>query len=427
MNDDAAGAALDRARGWLEDLIRAAAKGPHAVQSMLALQMAAAGAAIDILDYRPDAVPMTAEFARASVASAEQEAVTIGRIEGTGGGRSLLLFAHPDTEPYRPEPQWASRPFEPSTRDDRLHGWGVADDLAGIAMLAASVALLQARGQVLAGDVILVAAPSKRHRRGISAALHAGIRADAALYLHPAESGRGLGEIKAFAPGQLEFTVTIEGQVPDTLEPAHTAFAHRGQNPITKAMTILEALRSLDECRAAAIRHPRLEAAIGRSTNLMVTHIEAGRPDVTTRLPEACRLRAALSLVPGEELDAVMRSVEAAIDDAVAGDPWLASHPPVIDWLAGVSAAETPDEAPFFQLVERAIRAFGTTPVVNPLHTSSDIRNPIVQAGIPTLGLGPLCGGLTMAGFADEWVDLADFRRSIEVTARIVADWCGTG
>jgi acetylornithine deacetylase len=65
-------------------------------------------------------------------------------------------------------------------------------------------------------------------------------------------------------------------------------------------------------------------------------------------------------------------------------------------------------------------------PVVNPLHTSSDIRNPIVQAGIPTVGIGPLCGGLTMSGLADEWVDIDDFRRSVLVVDRIVREWCGT-
>ena len=95
------------------------------------------------MTYSPAAVPMTAEFAKAEVASAAPETVTIGRLKGTGGGRRLILFAHPDTEPFRPEPAWQSEPFTPTHRDGRLHGWGVADDLAGIAMLAAAAAMLQ--------------------------------------------------------------------------------------------------------------------------------------------------------------------------------------------------------------------------------------------------------------------------------------------
>jgi acetylornithine deacetylase/succinyl-diaminopimelate desuccinylase-like protein len=420
----------DTATSRLADLVRAEGQGPAAVRAALAEQMAMAGCAVETLAYLPGEVPMVDEFAHASVAADAGETVTIGRLAaagaGGGGGRSLLLFAHPDTEPHQPDPGWRSAPFEPTERNGRLHGWGVADDLAGCAMLSAALLELRAAGLRPAGDVTLVAAPSKRHRRGIGAALHAGLRADAALYLHPAESGRGLGEIKAFAPGQLEFALTVEGVPPETAEPAHTAFAHRGVNPIGKAMAIVAALDALDRARGERIHHPRLETAIGRSTNLMVTHIAAGEAEVTTRLPRTCRLRAAVSLVPDEKLDAVMGEIEAAVARAASADPWLAGHPPRIDWLAGVSAAETADTDPFFRTVAGAIEAAGTTPGVNPLHTSSDIRNPIVQAGIPTLGIGPLCGGLTMAGGVDEWVDLADYRRSVAVVAAIIADWCGT-
>ena len=82
--------------------------------------------------------------------------------------------------------------------------------------------------------------------------------------------------------------------------------------------------------------------------------------------------------------------------------------------------------APLYGVVADAIRRVtGEAPFVNPLHTSSDIRNPILQAGIPTVGLGPLGGNLTQNGFTDEWVDVADYRRSVEVAAAVIAGWCG--
>ena len=67
----------------------------------------------------------------------------------------------------------------------------------------------------------------------------------------------------------------------------------------------------------------------------------------------------------------------------------------------------------------------GQSPHVNPLHTASDIRNPIVQAGIPTVGLGPLAGDLAQNGLHDEWVDVEDYRRAVEVAAAIIDGWCG--
>ena len=112
--------------------------------------------------------------------------------------------------------------------------------------------------------------------------------------------------------------------------------------------------------------------------------------------------------------------------DAVARrDEWLRDNPPTIDWLSGVSAAETEETSALYELAAGTLRHLGATPIVNPLHTSSDIRNPIVQKNMPTVGFGPLCGGLTMAGNADEWVDVADFHRSVVATALMIAEWCG--
>ena len=70
-------------------------------------------------------------------------------------------------------------------------------------------AALGGRASGPAGDVILASTPSKRHARGVSALLHGGLRADAAVYLHPAESGVGMREIKAFCLGQLDFRITV--------------------------------------------------------------------------------------------------------------------------------------------------------------------------------------------------------------------------
>src|SRR3546814_8482313 len=118
------------------------------------------------------------------------------------------------------------------------------------------------------GDIIVASTPSKQHARGVAAVLHHCYSADAALYLHPAESGVGMREIKACASGQLEFRIHIAGRLPQTSEPAHTAFAHQAINPLDKAVLIFQALRELDAKRGAQVHHPALHEAVGRSTNL---------------------------------------------------------------------------------------------------------------------------------------------------------------
>jgi acetylornithine deacetylase len=410
----------------LSALIVAAEEGSSVIDRRTGHAMDGAGCAVEVFDYAPHEVPMVDEFASTKVASTARERCLIGRMAGAGGGRSLLLFAHPDTEDHPAQPAWQSDPFTPTIRRGRLHGWGVADDLAGIAMLVRGVEVLRRAGLRPKGDVTLVGAPSKKHRRGISAALHHGLEADAAIYLHPAESGRGLDEIKAFAPGQLEFAITIQGMPPDTSEPAHTAFAHRAINPFDKGMVVVDALRALDAERAREVRHPRLERAIGRSTNLMLTCCDFGSADRLSRIAPVCRLGGAMTLVPGEKLEDVMGQVEHVVRTASETDPWLTDHPPMIEWLAGVSSAETAEDSDLYSTVADVLTRCGAHPRVNPLHTSSDIRNPIVQRGIPTVGVGPRCGGLAMSGLADEWVDIADYLRAIVATARIIAAWCGT-
>ena len=94
------------------------------------------------------------------------------------------------------------------------------------------------------------------------ALLHGGVTADAAVYLHPAESGIGMREVKALASGQLVFKIIIPGRLPPTNEPGHTAFAHLAINPTDKAMVVLAALRALDARRGARVHHPALEASL---------------------------------------------------------------------------------------------------------------------------------------------------------------------
>jgi acetylornithine deacetylase/succinyl-diaminopimelate desuccinylase-like protein len=97
-----------------------------------------------------------------------------------------------------------------------------------------------------------------------------------------------------------------------------------------------------------------------------------------------------------------------------------------VTFLSGVTGAEVPLDHPLWIETSAAVlRGTGTAPEINPLHTSSDIRNPMVQSGIPCVGLGPLCGDLTQNGGRDEWVDVADYRRGVAVVAALIAGWCG--
>jgi acetylornithine deacetylase len=260
----------------------------------------------------------------------------------------------------------------------------------------------------------------------VHALLHGGVTADAAVYLHPAESGVGMREVKALAAGQLIFRITVPGRLPPTSEPGHAAFAHVAVNPVDKAMLVLAALRALDARRGARVHHPALFNAIGRSTNLLVGDIRTLGDGRASRVAPAVQLFCALSFPPGEKLAAVQAEVEATLAEVAVTDPFLRETPLKVEFLSGVTGAEVPLDHPLWDAASEAVRlGTGQAPEINPLHTSSDIRNPMVQSGIPCVGLGPLCGDLTQNGGRDEWVDEADYRRGVAVVAALIALWCG--
>ncbi|NQW08552.1 MAG: M20/M25/M40 family metallo-hydrolase [Alphaproteobacteria bacterium] len=417
----------DRVIGFLGDLVRAQRDGEAAVQALVSARLAEIGCTIEDLAYNPVGMMLKDEFASEHAIHAGERVSVIGRFPGANGGRSLIMFAHPDGEPIARTEEWAHDPFAAEIDGGRMYGWGVADDLMGVAAGVCALDIIAASKTRLNGDVIMASTPSKRHARGVTAVLNNGYSADAALYLHPAESGVGLREIKALASGQLVFRIKVTGRRPDTTEPGHAAFAHLAINPIDKAIVLHQALTALGDARAKRVHHQTLDAAVGRSTNVMVSAIQSGFDRSLTQMSPVCEIAGAISYPPTEKLLDVQAEVDAAIKEAIAADPWMKDNPPDIIWLSGVTGTEIKTDHPLYQTVSRAITdVTGTEPAVNPMHTSSDIRVPLVQKGIPTVGIGSLGGNLAQNGLCDEWVDVDDFVRLVQTTAVVIADWCGT-
>jgi acetylornithine deacetylase len=402
----------------LQALIRLQRAGEAAIQARIAAACEAMGCDVVRLRYTPAEVEMRDEFAAAEAIAMEPRESVVATLGGDGP--SLIFFGHPDGEPIRGIETWRHDPFAGTIAEGRIHGWGVADDLAGVAAQTLALETLLAAGLQPKGRVILASTPSKRHARGVSAVMRAGHLADAAIYMHPAESGVGMREVKAICGGQLYLRITVAGRMPPTNEPGHTAFAHQALNPLDPAIAIVAALHRLDAERGSRVRYAPIERAVGRATNILVSHLSVGDPARYSRIAPEAVIGVAISFPPGERMADVQREVEATI----AAVPL--ESPPRLEWLSGVTGAEVPDGHPLFAAVSDAVRAVcGDEPFVNPLHTSSDIRVPNVQRGIPCVGLGPLCGDLSQNGRHDEWVDVEDYLRSIEVAARAIANWCG--
>jgi acetylornithine deacetylase/succinyl-diaminopimelate desuccinylase-like protein len=412
---------------FLRELIQTAQKGEVILQDMVAQKFRSLGCAVEVLAISPSELKLKNEFSTSESSGSEKRTSVVGVWKGTGGGKSLLLFAHPDGEPL-PKTAFKYPVHGGMTEDGKIFGWGVSDDLAGVAIMAAAVEKLQATGFKPQGDVILCSTPAKRGAQGVIALLEKGYLADGALYLHPAESGAGLREVKAIASGMLTFRVSVSGKQPETSEPGKTAFAHLGVSALDRALIIVRALKELDEERGRRVNHQALDKAVGRSTNLLIAYLQAGSQGQLTRFPVECVLEASLTFPPNEYLPDVQKEVQTVIRKAAADDPWLRENAPRVEWIFGTQGVEVQEDHPLFQAVSQSIQAVtGEAPFVNPLHSASDIRNPILFSHIPCVGIGPLAGTLAHDGFSDPWVDVGDYLRAVEVTARIIREWCQSG
>ena len=123
----------ERVIGFLGDLVRAQRQGEAAVQALVSARLADIGCTIEDLTYDPVGLMLKDEFASELAIDAGERVSVIGRYPGANGGRSLIMYAHPDGEPVARTEEWTHDPFAAEIDAGRMYGWGVADDLMGVA------------------------------------------------------------------------------------------------------------------------------------------------------------------------------------------------------------------------------------------------------------------------------------------------------
>ena len=406
----------DDALACLRGLLLASRDGEAATQAEVSRQLSNIGLHPETVIASGSDLPTVGEFAHPDeIDPSERSSI----VAATGGvGPSLLIWAHPDGMPFDGGAGWTRDPYAGTVEDGRIYGWGIADDLSGVAAGIMTVDVLKGLGLERNGNLMIASTPSKGHASGILAVMRAGYVADAGVYLHPAESGHGLHDIKALAPGMLRFKVRVAGQHPDTLEPNHTLFAHLGADPMATLERVLSNLRELDAQRAARLHHPALAEMVGRSTGLLVSMVHAG--ESASRLPASAEAVVTILLPPGERLSDLQQEVERVVSNAATD----ITVEPSIDWLFGTTAAEVPADSQLYRAVHHAIEdVTGNTPRYYPGRTASEIRQTMLNYGMPSVGIGPLAGSLTQAGHVDEWLDVGDYLKMISVCALTAARW----
>jgi acetylornithine deacetylase len=319
---------------------------------------------------------------------------------------SLMFNGHVDTLPPNDESSWTFAPLSPFVRDGKIYGMGVCDMKAGLMAAAMAVRLLRDCGIRLPCNVILSSVCDEEGGgNGSIVAAMGGLKADAVVVCEPTSNDLILAHM-----GFVFFEIDVTGRA------VHCGLKAEGVNAIEKAFKIIRAIDELELEWLLTYKHPLLPPP---SSNVGV--IKGGEAGST--VAERCLFKTCVHYHPGTmSYNSVTAQYIDAINTCCDGDKWLREHRPIVSVYQSGGPFEMNADHPLvetfcgaFNLVyEKNVKIVGS-----PAGCDSRIWHAVAKS--PTIQYGP--GRLAQSHVADEYVDVADYLKTIEVYAQLILEW----
>ena len=348
-----------------------------------------------------------------------------GERKGRGKGKRLLFIGHTDVvhvEGWREH--WAGtereNPFGAAIVDAAVWGRGSGDLKAGISASLAALALLDAAGIKLAGDVSFAFVgdeESGQPATGVSAGIKDYVqrietcevpRPDFVVYVEPTQL--------AVYPAQIGFfitDITIAGRS------AYFGVPELGKDALRASHAAMSALWRHSEEIAARAEH-RL---VGRSF-VLITGLKGGG---YIAVPEKCELTLIRKLLPGESLDRAAAEIEAVVRAAIE-DPEIAvtfSYPAGRDHVLGGTAAEIDAGGADVRLLSQAMGgAMAGRGKIQGAPFWSESPFFVNRLGIPAVYCAP--GDIRNCHTFEEHVEIEEYLAAVVGFAAFMVRFCGT-
>lgn len=393
----------------------AAIAAERACQDAIERELAALGMTID----RFEALP-------------EREDV-VGRLAGSGGGRSLILNGHVDLVPAGDAAAWPEDPWGGRVDDEgRLWGRGSCDMKGGLACGIVALRVLRDLGIRLRGDVVFQSVVDEETGGpGTARAIERGHVADAAIVLEPTN-----GHLQPVEGGLEWVRVVVRGRT------GHSAVRYRSihaggrgepVSAIEKAVDVLLRIRELERYWGVHRVHPLMPRGITTINPGVIAGGSGGGTDgmpngmvAYSNMSDYCSLGLSMKYLPDERREDVRAMLEDELARISAADPWLREHPLEVEWgIGGVSfpPAETPPDHPFCQTVAGAFRTVtGRPETFSGFEAVSDLAW-LSHAGVPSMLYGP--GDFAQAHSSAEFVRVDELVEVAAVVAVALCEWCG--
>ncbi|HXB72073.1 MAG TPA: M20/M25/M40 family metallo-hydrolase [Candidatus Acidoferrales bacterium] len=320
----------------------------------------------------------------------------LGRLQGTGGGRSLMLNAHCDTV----DVAGMVEPFSGALRDGRIYGRGSFDMKGSLAAGMAAAKALVDSGTRLPGDLLVAAVADEEYGSLGTSDLIGRVKVDGAIVTEPTALDVCLAH-----KGYLWIEVEVTGRA------AHGSRFELGIDANMKMGQFLAKLSLLE--RGLRVRRPH--PLVG-PPSLHAAMLNGGA-GLSTYAP-SCTLKIERRTVPGETEGRAVAEIQAIVDALAAADPDF--HATVRPFFHR-EPFEVAPEAGIVQAVDRAAakvlgraaRHIGDTPWMDAALLQA--------AGVETV----VCGAAGAGAHADvEWVDLESVVKLAEILAEAAINYC---
>lgn len=345
------------------------------------------------------------------------------RLPGAGGGRSLFLTGHVDVVGADPEKEaWRYDPFSAELVDGVVHGRGTVDMKGGIAAMLMAVEAIREAGITLQGDVLVgLVVDEETGSMGMLALADRGYHADAGIMTEPTDL-----QISLLCRGIVWGRISVPGRS-GHIEIEQPDWRRNGAvDAFRKGLLVVGALDALNEQWAA--RPDKHHALLPRPTMVNISMVQAGQHP--SSYAENCVITVDAQYLP-DECDehglggAVKREIEEAIAGVAAEDPWLAGHPPTVEWFVDADCAEVQRDHPLVPILRQALGDLGLAgkQQLTGTEAHTDMSLLTKMARTPTVNFGP--GDPFLAHLTNEALPVEDLLAATRAIALTILDWCG--
>ncbi|WP_313370640.1 M20 family metallopeptidase [Sedimentibacter sp.] len=331
----------------------------------------------------------------------------IGKIKGTGNGKTLLFTGHIDTVP----PYDMEDPFEVKEKDGKLFGRGVADMKGPLACMIYAMIGIKRTNIQLKGDIIFAGVIDEEEKSlGTIDLLERKIKADAAIVGEPSNL-----EICVAHRGLEWFEFNFHGKT------VHGGKQRDGINAILKASNFIQRLEEELIPKIEKETHP----LIGTSSMNYGT-INGGTQPST--VAGDCVLKIDRRWVPGIGYDDVIKQYEDIIGELEKEDKEFKCSLKVMDTSIMKNgyvheAMEIDLEHPIIEnAIDKTKKVYGKKPELTYFTAWSDGGLLSSYAGIPTIVFAP--GDLETAHSKDEQIEKVQILSAALIYALIAIEFC---